>query len=336
MMQFAYIYVFLLLPVPFLVRMIIPAVKGLHGDALRVPFIKDLKNILVKSSGLSRKTLPAQIKFSWRQVLLWSIWATLIVALARPQLVGEPIRLKTESRDILLVTDISTSMLEPDFVISRRRVNRLEAIKKTALEFMNKRLNDRIGLILFGTNAYLQAPLTYDRKSVGEFLLQTDAGMAGQSTAIGDALGLALKTLKDSSNIENKIVILLTDGENNDGGMSLAQAVKLAKDEGVKIYTIGVGSERAFDASFLGIRLGIGPALDEDSLKAIAAETKGRYFRAKNTETLEEIYSEIDKMEPNVNDNQIIQEINDLYYIPLMIAIILALLGGLLLRRQKQ
>ena len=220
-------------------------------------------------------------------------------------------------------------MLEPDFVLGRQRIDRLTAVKKTAQDFMDKRIDDRVGLILFGTNAYLQAPLTYDRKAVSEILWQTDAGMAGQSTAIGDALGLALKTLKDTPNPERKIVILLTDGENNDGSVSLPQAIKLARDEGVKIYTIGVGSDRAFSASFLGIRIGGGaPGLDEESLKEIAAETKGRYFRAKDTASLEKIYEAIDALEPSQSEGQVIQEVYDWYYIPLILAFLVALIWG--------
>ena len=227
-------------------------------------------------------------------------------------------------------------MLEPDFVLNRRRIDRLTAVKKTAQDFIDKRLDDRIGLILFGTNAYLQAPPTYDRKAVGEILRQTDAGMAGQSTAIGDALGLALKTLKDAPHPDRKIIILLTDGENNDGSLSLPQAIKLARDEGVKIYTIGVGSDQAFSASFMGIRIGGGaPGLDEESLREIAAETKGRYFRARDTASLAKIYEAIDTLEPLNNEDQTIQEIHDWYYIPLLAAFALALVWGLAARRRR-
>lgn len=333
MIHLVYPYALLLLFLPLIVRLILPTIKGLHGDALHIPFLQDLQNIAKHSS--SANILPIQEKtpLSLSYLLLWAVWLLLVIAVARPQLAGEPINIRTESRDILLVTDISTSMLEPDFALGGRRVDRLTAVKKTALDFMHKRLDDRIGLILFGTNAYLQAPLTYDRKSVGEILVATDAGMAGQSTAIGDALGLALKTLKDTPNPERKIIILLTDGENNDGSLSLPQAIKLAQDEGVKIYTIGVGAEQAFRASFFGIQLGGGSPLDEKSLQAIAQATKGRYFRAKDTSSLEQIYAAIDKLEPTSNENQTIQEIVELYYWPLLGAILLALLGSFVARR---
>ncbi len=328
MIQFAYPYALFLLILPFFIRMLLPAVKGLHGDALHIPFIQDLQNIVTKSSGTN--TLPTNntSHLSFSALLLWMIWLLLTLAVSRPQFAGEPINIRTENHDILLVVDISTSMLEPDFALAGRRINRLTAVKKTALEFMDKRLDDRIGLILFGTNAYLQAPLTYDRKSVGEILLSADAGMAGQSTAIGDSLGLALKTLKNTPNLDRKIIILLTDGENNDGSLSLPQAIKLAQDEGVKIYTIGVGAEQAFHASFFGIQIGKSSPLDEKSLQEIANATQGQYFRAKDTTSLEKIYEIIDKLEPTSNESQTVQEVTELYYCPLILAVILALLGG--------
>lgn len=329
MNRFAEISAFWLLLLPLIWRFILPAVKGLHGDALKIPFLSDLQKISSTQGTIKPWSGQASMQLSWRAAILWLIWVLLVIAAARPQWVGEPIKLRSESRDILLVTDISTSMLEPDFVLGRQRIDRLTAVKKTAQDFMDKRVDDRVGLILFGTNAYLQAPLTYDRKAVNEILWQTDAGMAGQSTAIGDALGLALKTLKDTPNPERKIVILLTDGENNDGSVSLPQAIKLARDEGVKIYTIGVGSDRAFSASFLGIRIGGGaPGLDEESLKEIAAETKGRYFRAKDTASLEKIYEAIDALEPSQSEGQVIQEVYDWYYIPLILAFLVALIWG--------
>ena len=198
MNRFAEISAFWLLILPLIWRVILPAVKGLHGDALKIPFLSDLQKISSTQGTIKPWSGQASMQLSWRAAILWLIWVLLVIAAARPQWVGEPIKLRSESRDILLVTDISTSMLEPDFVLGRQRIDRLTAVKKTAQDFMDKRVDDRVGLILFGTNAYLQAPLTYDRKAVSEILWQTDAGMAGQSTAIGDALGLALKTLKDT------------------------------------------------------------------------------------------------------------------------------------------
>ena len=137
----------------------------------------------------------------------------------------------------MLVLDISTSMLNQDFFINQQRIDRLTAVKKTASDFIKKRANDRIGLVLFGTRAYLQSPITFDKAAISNILWSTDAGMAGTSTAIGDAVGLALKTLRKEKNKSgDKIIILLTDGENNDGSLSMPEVLKLAKDENIKIY----------------------------------------------------------------------------------------------------
>ena len=218
MNHFAYPSAVFLLLLPLIFRYLFPAVKGLHGDALKIPFIADLQKITVKSGGvwgsqLGKKSSTAAL---W---ILYLIYILLVLAAARPQWVGEPIPIRSQSRDIMLIMDISNSMLEPDFAVGNRRINRLAAVKKTASDFIDKRTDDRIGLILFGTRAYLQAPLTYDKKSVQDILWSMDAGMAGNSTSIGDAIGLALKNIKEDDHKE-KILVLLTDGENNDGSLA--------------------------------------------------------------------------------------------------------------------
>lgn len=325
MNHFANPQLFWLLLLPFVLRAILPAVKGMHGDALRIPFLSDLAKINIKSGNIWGISKENSNKITLPLLFLYLLWSLLVIGAARPQWVGEPIRIKNYSRDILLVMDISNSMLEPDFAIKGQRIDRLTAVKLVASDFIKKRADDRIGLVLFGTRAYLQAPITYDKKSVEEILKTMDAGMAGDSTAIGDALGLALKTLKDSPNKDNKLVILLTDGENNDGSLSLPQAINLARDEKVKIYTIGVGSDNSIVQSIFGYSMVAGrPSLDEASLQQIADETKGTYFRAKDTASLVRIYNAIDRMEPSLNEDQFIQETRELYYIPLLLAFILA------------
>lgn len=333
MNHFAYPLAFLLLLLPFVIRRFFPPVKGLHGDALRIPFIDDIAKINIKSGNLWGIRGNGSTGWNMPLWLLYAVFVLLVGAAARPQWVGEPVRLKNYSRDILMVMDISTSMLEPDFVLQGRRIDRLTAVKKAAGEFIRKRSDDRIGLVLFGTRAYLQAPITYDKKSVEEILWAMEAGMAGNSTSIGDALGLSLKSLKDAPNPDKKIIILLTDGENNDGSLSLPQAINLAKKEGVKVYTIGVGNDRYLESVF-GIKLGRSD-LDESGLKQIAAETKGTYFRAKDTESLQKIYNIIDEMEPSANEDKFIQETKELYYIPLTGAFVLASMLVFLGRRRK-
>lgn len=331
MIHFAYPLMFLLLLLPLAVRRFLPPIKGLHGDALRVPFLQEIASINGKIGRMYQVSgTDKNPKAVW---LLWAIWGLLTVAAARPEWVGEPIRIKDYGRDIMLVMDISTSMREPDFVLNRRRIDRLTAVKLAAENFIKQRGNDRVGLVLFGTRAYLQSPITFDKQSVINTLRTMDAGMAGNSTSIGDALGLALKNIREGGNKDEKIIILLTDGENNDGSLSMAQAINLARNEQVKVYTIGVGSKNSFVDSFFGISINTGGGIDEASLKQLAEETKGNYFRAEDTQSLQKIYDEIDKLEPSVNEDQYIREAKDLFYLPLAVALLLSF-AAVLLRRK--
>jgi len=327
MISFAYPELWILLVLPIVVFYLLPAVSGVHGDALRVTILKDLANINLKSGSLWNKERWHNGKgISLPRIVLFLIYALLVAAVARPRWAGEPIRVKNEGRDILLVLDISTSMLENDFRLNNRRLTRLQAVKAAAVDFIDKRQDDRIGLILFGSRAYLQAPLTFDKESVKSILWSMDAGMAGNSTAIGDALGLALKTVKDSTDKDNKVIILLTDGENNDGSLSLPQAINLAKNEKVKIYTIGVGSAGSFAQSILSYKIVLPSGLDEASLQAIADEAGGQYFRADDTAALLKVYDEINKLEPQSREDNYVQEVREYYYIPLLAAFVLSML----------
>ncbi len=321
MIKFEYPFLFVLFFVPFLVRYLLPSVKGLYGNALKIPFISDFENIEnIANRKANFFSLNHSITVKWLALL--SVWLLMVLAAMRPILIGKPIRINEETRDILMVTDISTSMLEDDFSFNGQRLNRLSAVKAVMSDFVNRRISDRLGLILFGTRAYLQAPLTYDRNTIQEILWSMDAGMAGNSTAIGDALALALKTLKDSKeNLSNKVIILLTDGENNDGSISFPQAILMAKNEGVKVYTIGVGGQgfSSFAKAFLG---NIVSNLDEAGLKQLADETKGRYFRADDLNSLIEIYKVIDLLEPITTEQNYIYPRKELFYIPIVAAII--------------
>lgn len=333
MIVFAYPWATVLLAAPFFIYYLLPPLKGMHGDALRVPFLNDIAQINLLSGSLwGQKTGAKTNIFSY--ILLYIAWVFLCLAVARPQWVGEPIKTNNYGRDILLVTDISTSMLEPDFTYNNRRIDRLTAVKLAADNFIKQRTSDRIGLILFGTRAYLQAPITFDKQSVLDILWSTDAGMAGNSTAIGDAVGLALKTLSSiATPNKDKTIILLTDGENNDGSLSMPEVLKLAKDENIKIYTIGVSGENQILNSFFGIKLPQIKGLDEETLKLLAAETKGNYYRASDTNSLQQIYKEIDSLEPSIDEDQYIQERKDLFYYPLTVSLMIVLLLSLSKRR---
>ena len=326
MIEFVYPYMWFLLVLPLLVHYLLPIAKGVHGDALQVTFLKDLSNIKLKS-GLTWQYTDNKELFlrDFSKFVLLFVYIMLVASIARPVWIGEPVRIKNEGRDIIMVMDISTSMLEKDFNYNGMRINRLQAVKSVASNFIDKRIEDRVGLVLFGSRAYLQSPLTFDKKSVKDILWSMDAGMAGNSTAIGDALGVALKSVKDDKNKENNIIILLTDGENNDGSLSLPQAINLAKDENIKIYTIGVGNASSLFQSILSYKIALPSGLDEQSLQKIANETDGRYFRAENTEMLSEVYEAINRLEPQSNEDNYIQEIKEYFYIPLLLAIILSM-----------
>lgn len=331
MIEFLYPQAFLLLILPWLLRFWLSPAKGLHGDALRVPFFGDISQINIRS-GSARRMRTGHNDSSFLLLLL--VWMFLSIAASRPQFVGNPVQIKDYGRDILLVMDISTSMQEADFSLNNRRIDRLTAVKAAADNFVAQRPNDRFGVILFGTRAYLQAPITADKTAVREILRSMDAGMAGNSTAIGDAVGLALKNLKDRGDKDEKVIILLTDGENNDGSLSMPQAISLAKNEKIKIYTIGVGNADSFISSFFGVKVAAPRMeIDEVSLKKLAEETKGNYFRATDTQSLQNIYNEINKLEPSENEDQYVAEVKELYYIPLAVAFVIA---GLLLALQRR
>lgn len=320
-----------LLLLPLVVYFMFPAIKKTYGDALKVPFLADIKQIQsVSGKGISFK--PAVFS-AIKIFLLALVWVLMVLALCRPQWVGKPIPVKNEGREILLVVDISNSMSEDDFQYKNKMYSRLTAVKNVIDNFIDKRTSDRIGLVLFGTQAYLQAPLTYDKQSVKEILWNADAGMAGNSTSIGDAVGVALKNLAESEGKpENKVIILLTDGENNDGSLSLPQAIALAKEEGVKIYTIGAGSD---SENFFGglFSIPVNTGLDEESLQALAEETKGNYFRAKDVNSLFQIYNEIDKLEPMTSEGRYVQEVKELYPYAAAMALILFMILALLAKR---
>jgi Ca-activated chloride channel family protein len=221
-------------------------------------------------------------------------------------------------------------MEEQDFVLRGTPVDRLSATKAVASEFIEQRVGDRLGLILFGREAYLQTPLTFDRETVGTLLLESAIGLAGKETAIGDAIGLAIRTLEDAG-IEDgrRVLILLTDGANTAGAVDPLKAAELAAERSMVIYTIGVGADSMTVRTLFGERQ-INPSadLDEGALARIADLTGGRYFRARDTEELAEIYSILDELEPSESDQSGFRPVTELFYWPLAAAFLLALSGA--------
>ena len=318
MIHFEWVWLFLILPLPLLLRYGLAPVTVRKNAALRVPFMEDFEAMNQEEGRLSVKR--------WPLVLASLAWIFLVIAVARPQWWGDPIELPISGRDLMIAVDLSGSMKYEDFRINGETVNRLTAIKWVASQFIERRVGDRLGLILFGTQAYLQTPLTFDRTTVKTLLLESAIGLAGEQTAIGDAIGLAVKRLRQQKT-ERKILILLTDGANTAGVVAPLKAAELAAADGLKIYTIGIGADEMIVRDFFGSRR-VNPSvdLDEKALTAIAEKTGGRYFRARDTAELDKIYTLLDELEPIEQESQYFRPTKSLYFWPLGLSLLLAVI----------
>jgi len=322
MMTFAWPWVFVCLVIPFVARLVFPRATPLKSEsALRVPFYD-----AVTETGKGQSLEPSMPLKSGMFWMAYVVWVCLVIAGARPQWVGDPIALPVSGRDVMLAVDLSGSMEIPDFALNGEQANRLQVVKEVAGEFIQRRKGDRMGLILFGSKAYLQTPLTFDRATVQQMLKESEIGLAGKETAIGDALGLAVKRFQHQSQ-DHRILILLTDGSNTAGEVAPVEAAKLAAKEGIRIYAIGVGSDYMEMDTMFGTRV-INPAsdLDENTLKAVADLTGGVYFRARDTKGLETVYQQLDQLEPVIKDTEYFRPITDWYVWPLGAAMFLSVL----------
>lgn len=331
MWQLAWWWMLLALPLPWLVRRWSTPDPVDRDAALRVPDLEEFAG-LSGAGGTESGSMG-------RLLLLWGIWALVVVAAARPQYVGEATALPATGRDLLLAVDLSGSMEEQDFQLNGEWVDRLTATKAVARDFIDRRVGDRIGLILFGRETYLQAPLTFDRTTVQTLLDEAVIGLAGKETAIGDAIGLGIKTLTDAGIDENRrVFIMLTDGANTAGAVDPLKAADLARERSMVIYAIGIGADALMVRSLFGVRQ-INPSadLDEETLTTIAAGTGGRYFRARNTEEFEQIYALLDELEPAASDEAGFRPVNEHFYWPLAAALALSLVwAAAILRRSAR
>lgn len=312
--MFAWLWLLLLLPLPWLARHWMKSAPDAGMQALRVPWFAMMRE---SAAGWMKKPLLA--------ALAATAWSLLVVAAARPQWVGEIETLPVTGRDLLLAVDISGSMDTQDMFLEDKPVNRLAVVKKVAGEFIQGRRGDRVGLVLFGSRAYLQTPLTFDTETTAILLDESEIGLAGRETAIGDAIGLSVKRLREDAASE-RVLVLLTDGANTSGEVQPMQATEFAAREGLKIYTVGVGADEMMVRDFFGSRL-VNPSadLDEETLKAIAERTGGAYFRARDAEALVNIYRQLDELEPVESDQETIRPVDELFYWPLGIAFLLVL-----------
>jgi Ca-activated chloride channel family protein len=251
-------------------------------------------------------------------------WCCLVAAAARPQWLGEPVSIPNEAREMMLAVDLSGSMETKDMLVNGRQVDRLVMIKSVLADFIERRLGDRLGLILFADTAYLQAPLTFDRATVKTLLNESVIGLVGEQTAIGDAIGLAVKRFQTKEE-SNRVVVLLTDGQNTAGNISPDQALELARLEGVTIYTIGVAADSMVVQSIFGSRR-INPAreLDEAMLSRLATETGCQYFRARDRDSLLQIYQMLDQLQPVAGEARKMRPQTSLFMYPLLLSLLLA------------
>lgn len=315
MEQFIWPFMLLILPLPLLVRRFLkplPPRGGVGGLALRAPFFE-------RAARLGLMTSSPQIQRG-AGLFLTLGWVALVVAAMRPVGMGEPIALPREVRHLVLAVDVSGSMAADDFALNGRRVSRLEIVKHLADDFIQKRAGDRIGLVLFGTEAYVYAPLSRDTETLRSLLSEVGVGIAGERTAIGEALALAVEKTA-SLPADSRVIILLSDGKSNAGMVSVAEATALAQKHDAKVYTVGIGAPTEAYPDFLGLSSGRQGDLDEETLKSIAAATNGQYFRATSTADLKTIYETIDALETHPDEADELRPQKELFYFPLLAAL---------------
>ncbi|GAA6133624.1 VWA domain-containing protein [Oceaniserpentilla sp. 4NH20-0058] len=314
MLSFNWPWLFLALPLPLFVYFLIPAKQTMQSQVF-APSLMMLAE---------QRQIGAQKPSIVLYILMALAWFCLVTAAARPVYVGEPKPIIETDRNMMLAVDISGSMSEEDMAVRGRLINRLQAVKVVLTDFIAKRKGDRLGLILFGSKAYIQTPLTFDLQTLEQLLNESAIGLAGKQTAIGDAIGLGVKRLQSLPE-SNRVLIFLTDGQNTSGEIDPIQAAKLAQQAGVKIYTIGIGADELVVQGFFGPRR-VNPSrdLDEKTLTEVADLTGGQYFRARNLEELNQIYSFLDDLEAIESDKQVIRPEKSLFHYVLAFALGLA------------
>lgn len=312
MIHFAWPWMALLVPLPWVLYRLRKAVEP-QGATVFLPFTAPF---VTRGAGAAAHSVRGRVLFS-------VVWLLLVGAAMRPQWLGAPVPVPTTGRRVLLAVDVSGSMATEDMA---NGANRLQVVKQVAGDFIEQRHGDQVGLILFGTHPYLQAPLTTDLATVHKFLDEAIVGVAGTNTAIGDAIGLAIKRMRaDHSHpagpAHHTVLILLTDGQNNAGVMPPLKAARFAAQSGIRIYTIGVGAppEQGFFGSSGNTDL------DETTLKAIARITGGQYFRATDASALRSVYHEINRLEPVSGNKQWLRPATEFFAWPLGLALLLSL-----------
>ena len=316
MITFAWPWLLLLFPLPLLVYWLPKKDNNQTSAALIMPQLIESPSINVISQ--SNKKEPV--------VILSLCWLLTVLALSQPQWLGDAIDIPTEGREMMIAVDLSGSMQIEDMSLRGNTVNRLDMLKVVLGDFIERRVGDRLGLILFADDAYMQTPMTFDRKTVKQMLDESVLGLVGRKTAIGDAIALAVKRF-DAKQKSNKVLLLLTDGQNTAGKISPEQALELAVAKDITIYSIGIGAEVMLQKSLFGTRR-VNPSseLDERTLTKLAEQTGGKYFRAKDSQGMSQIYQLLDQLEPVEQEQQQMRPLTALFYLPLALALLISLL----------
>jgi Ca-activated chloride channel homolog len=312
-----YPWLLALLPLPLLIYWLLPAYKE-EQDSLRLTFF----HYISSSLGLTPQPGAVVPRTNWLQKLIAPVcWALIILSLARPQLIEPPIQKIQPGRDLMLALDISQSMETPDFRSpDGKRLRRVDAVKQVVAEFIRKRKNDRIGLIVFGQAAYPVTPFTLDHDACLKILGQTDAGIAGPQTMIGDAIGLAIKQFKNSE-AKQRVLILLTDGNDTGSRMPPRKAAEIASQNDITIHVVGLGDPRATGED----------KVDYKALNDIAKATGGQVFHGENRVELENAYATLDKITPQNFKTLSYQPRRELFMLPLSAAVLLVVAYHLLM-----
>jgi Ca-activated chloride channel family protein len=313
--EIAYKWVFFLLPLPILVYAVLPSLRKrrmalITPSFLRAATLSDQKP--VRSAWITRRNF-----LGWLTLIL--CWISLLAAASSPRFVGEPEKKTKLMRSFLIAADISFSMAERDWIVDGKRMSRWEAVRGIMKDFVKERKSDQMGLVMFASHAYLQAPLTEDLTTINWLLDETEVGMAGQMTSIGEAIGFSIKVFRDDT-IKQKVMLLLTDGV--DSGMDIAplDAAQAARKDSIIIYTLGIGQAKGSG----------GYNIDEKGLTELASITGGKYFNAMNEGQLKNVYAELNKLEPIEFEDEQYKPVQLLYFYPLLAAAALGLLFHLI------
>ena len=312
MLNFSYPWVFLLLPLPLLIRYLAPAYHE-PRFAVRVPFMELLFNLSGRQAGENAALVSRTLL---QKVQLIAAWLALVTALAQPTWMDQPVVRELPMRDLLVALDLSGSMETRDFTdASGASSDRLFAAKQVLDQFLSRREGDRVGLIFFGSAAFVQAPFTGDLDVVRELLDEAQVRMLGPRTMLGDAIGVAIRMF-ERSEVEERVLIVLTDGNDTGSMVPTLRAAEIARDNGVTIYPVAMGDPEAAGEQ----------ALDEVTLEGVAETTGGEYFHADDRADLERIYQVLDQLNPKQVETLSYRPERELYYWPLGFALVLTLL----------